>query len=92
MKGEKMKQTTLDLIKNINENTFIPATTQNELFERINSSKVYCKFRYGGNTQVLYGCINSSKVYCKYEIGKKLNIKTIGINSSKVYCKYTTSK
>nr|DAN97026.1 MAG TPA: receptor binding protein [Caudoviricetes sp.] len=28
-----MKQTTLDLIKNINENTFIPATTQNELFE-----------------------------------------------------------
>ena len=33
MKGEKMKQSTLDLIKNINENTFIPATTQNELFE-----------------------------------------------------------
>jgi len=33
MKGEKMKQTTLDLIKNINENTIIPATTQNELFE-----------------------------------------------------------
>lgn len=33
MKGEKMKQTTLDLIKNINENTFIPAATQNELFE-----------------------------------------------------------
>ena len=28
-----MKQTTLDLIKNINENTFIPAATQNELFE-----------------------------------------------------------
>lgn len=28
-----MKQSTLDLIKNINENTFIPATTQNELFE-----------------------------------------------------------
>ena len=28
-----MKQTTLDLIKNINENTFIPAVTQNELFE-----------------------------------------------------------
>ena len=28
-----MKQTTLDLIKNINENTIIPATTQNELFE-----------------------------------------------------------
>ena len=28
-----MKQTTLNLIKNINENTFIPATTQNELFE-----------------------------------------------------------
>ena len=28
-----MKQTTLDLIKSINENTFIPATTQNELFE-----------------------------------------------------------
>jgi hypothetical protein len=33
VKGEKMKQTTLDLIKNINENTFIPAATQNELFE-----------------------------------------------------------
>jgi len=33
MKGEKMKQTTLDLIKNINENTFIPVATQNELFE-----------------------------------------------------------
>ena len=28
-----MKQTTLDLIKNINENTFIPVATQNELFE-----------------------------------------------------------
>ena len=28
-----MKQTTLDLIKNINENTFIPANTKNELFE-----------------------------------------------------------
>ena len=28
-----MKQTTLDLIKNINENTFIPTATQNELFE-----------------------------------------------------------
>ena len=33
MKGEKMKQATLDLIKNINENTFIPANTKNELFE-----------------------------------------------------------
>ena len=28
-----MKQATLDLIKNINENTFIPANTKNELFE-----------------------------------------------------------
>ena len=28
-----MKQTTLDLIKNINENTFIPANTKNGLFE-----------------------------------------------------------
>ena len=28
-----MKQTTLNLIKNINENTFIPANTKNELFE-----------------------------------------------------------
>ena len=28
-----MKQTTLDLIKNINENTFIPPSTKNELFE-----------------------------------------------------------
>lgn len=28
-----MKQTTLDLIKDINENTFIPANTKNELFE-----------------------------------------------------------
>ena len=28
-----MKQTTLNLIKNINENTFIPTNTKNELFE-----------------------------------------------------------
>ena len=28
-----MKQATLDLIKNIDENTFIPPSTKNELFE-----------------------------------------------------------
>jgi len=33
LKGDKMKQATLDLIKNIDENTFIPPSTKNELFE-----------------------------------------------------------
>ena len=49
-----MKQTTLNLIKNINENTFIPANTKNELFELFQLDTVADLIKVSRNFMKIY--------------------------------------
>ena len=52
-----MKQATLDLIKNIDENTFIPPSTKNELFELFQLDTVADLRKVSRNFMKLYGIL-----------------------------------
>ena len=73
-----MKQTTLDLIKNINENTFIPATTQNELFELFQLDTVADLRKVSRNFMKLYELLEHLDNQTSSATGEKKGIVKLG--------------
>ena len=79
-----MKQATLDLIKNIDENTFIPANTKNELFELFQLDTVADLRKVSRNFMKLYEILEHLDGQTSSATTEKAGIVKFGIETGDV--------
>ena len=79
-----MKQATLDLIKNIDENTFIPANTKNELFELFQLDTVADLRKVSRNFMKLYEILEHLDRQTSSATTEKAGIVKFGIETGDV--------
>lgn len=79
-----MKQATLDLIKNVDENTFIPANTKNELFELFQLDTVADLRKVSRNFMKLYEILEHLDRQTSSATTEKAGIVKFGIETGDV--------